>query len=218
MTTTNLKIATKEELPLAQQKKNLRRFMKERRANNENRDVKELLMIENLLSTLGVFSQKEEEKSAREGVKSAKEEAKSESRVCFCYLSFSSEAPTDKLIERLKEQGFLVCCPRVENGEMVAVELSEDYTISFLGIREPIGQAYTGQIDYVITPLLAVDEQGNRLGYGGGFYDRFFKANPQAKRIGYAFDFQIIKQVPTEAQDEKLDCIVTEKRTLFIKQ
>ena len=94
-------------------------------------------------------------------------------------------------------------------------EYGEDFTLSSLWIREPIGEVFDGEIHAVITPLLAVDERGNRLGYGGGYYDRFFKTHGQAKRIGYCFDFQIVKSVPNEEHDEKLQCIVTDKRIVY---
>ena len=215
MTTNRFTFAQKEALPATKRKKRLRSYMKERRAQNENRDVKELRLVENVFSAFEKLWERNEQ-SADLACDKAEESTKKEKKTCFCYLSFSSEAPTDKLVERLQEQGFLVCAPRVEGEEMLPVELGSDYALSRFGIREPIGQAYTGEVDVIITPLLAVDEQGNRLGYGGGYYDRFFKKYPKAKRVGYAFDFQIVKEVPIEPQDEKLDCIITEKRIIFV--
>lgn len=84
-----------------------------------------------------------------------------------------------------------------------------------MGIREPVGEALKGAPDYVITPLLAADEKGNRLGYGKGYYDRYLAKYPTAVRIGYAFDFQILHEVPTNERDEKLDVLVTDKRVVF---
>ncbi len=221
MTTNRFAFAQKEELSVTERKKRLRAYMKERRSQNENRDVKELCLVENVFSALetlfGASALGAENSSANYTTDCAGNcaEAK-EGKTCFCYLAFSSEAPTDKLIEKLKERGFRVCAPRIEGGEMLAVELGGDYALSRYGILEPLGQAYLGAVDLIITPLLAADERGNRLGYGGGYYDRFFKKYPKAKRIGYAFDFQIVNEVPTETFDEKLDCIVTDKRIVFI--
>ncbi len=174
--------------------------MKERRGNNENRDVKERLLVENLLSTLHTLNKDKDEKNV------------------FCYLSYSSEAPTDCLIERLIEEGYSVYCPRVVGQEMETVKYGEDFAISSLRIREPIGEAFKGEMHYVIVPFLAVDRQGNRLGYGGGYYDRYFAKNPLAKRIAYGYDFQIQSQVPTEETDIKMNCIVTDKQVLFIEE
>ena len=179
-------------------KKRLRARMKERRANNENRDVKETLLIENVFTAL--------------------EKINGAGKNVFCYLSYSSEAPTDRLIERLIEDGYKVYCPRVVGQEMEVVEYGEDFSISALRIREPIGEPYNGEMNYVIVPFLAVDEQGNRLGYGGGYYDRYFAKNPNAIRIAYGFDFQIQASVPVEETDVKMNCIVTDKRVSFIEE
>ena len=181
-----------------ERKKALRIRMKERRANNENRDVKEILLAENVLAVLEKLSGDRDKKKV------------------FCYLSYSAEAPTDGLIERLLEQGYEVYCPRVEGKEMQVVAYGEDFTISAWGIREPVGEPFEGEIDYAIVPFLAVDKQGNRLGYGGGYYDRYFERNPNTLRIAYGFDFQIQKEVPTEETDKKMNCIVTDKQVLFM--
>ena len=186
---------------IAERKKSLRAYMKTRRADNENRDIKEILLIENTLALIDEISKK---KGAGARLSA------------FCYLSFSSEAPTDALIERLIERGCLVYCPRIENKEMQAVLYGEDMQLSSLGIREPVGEAYEGEIDIAVAPMLAVDENGNRLGYGGGYYDRFFSRHKEMLSIAYGYDFQIVKSVPTEPFDERVDAIVTDKRLIQI--
>ena len=202
-----LRFVEEDETSVAERKKKLRAYMKERRANNENRDVKEGLLLENFLALYqAVFGE-----SIGAGTR----------RTFFVYLSFSSEAPTDKLIQTLIEYGHNVCAPRVINGEMQAVQIVEDETdfaYSPFGNVEPIGQEYQGAIDVAIIPLLAVDAKGNRLGYGGGYYDRFLQKYPQIKRVGYAFDFQILPIVPHAQQDEKVKYIVTDKRTVIINE
>ena len=187
-------------LDVAQRKQNLRERMKERRADNENRDVKECLLCDNLFKLLDGL----EKKMAGAGTR----------RTVFVYLSFSSEAPTDKLIELLKEKGYKVLCPKIENGKMFAVEHGDDFTLSHMGIREPIGKVWEKAPDYVVLPLLAADKAGNRLGYGKGYYDKYLYQYPTAKRIGYCFDFQVLKEVPHNENDEKLDFIVTDKQTV----
>ena len=187
---------SKEEI--VERKKSLRGYMKERRGENENRDVKESLLIANVLRAL-------EEKGMGTGL---------DKRV-FVYLSFSSEAPTDKLIEVLLERDWQVYCPRVDGKKMVAVEYGEDLSLSAFGIREPLGLAYDGGVDVAIVPMLAVDEQGRRLGYGGGYYDRFLDEHSETLRIAYGFDFQIVRQVPTEDHDIIMDGIVTDKRIVW---
>lgn len=202
-----LRFVEEDEISVAERKKKLRAYMKERRANNENRDVKEGLLLQHFLALYqAIFGE-----SIGAGTR----------RTFFVYLSFSSEAPTDKLIQKLIEHGHTVCAPRVVSGEMQAVQIVEDETdfdYSPFGSVEPIGEEYQGAIDVAVIPLLAVDAKGNRLGYGGGYYDRFLQKYPQIKRVGYAFDFQILPLVPTTQQDEKVKYIVTDKRTVIINE
>ncbi len=192
-------IEEKEECSVEERKKRLRKHMKERRANNENRDVKETLLLENTITALTAL-----------GLDGGKTNV-------FCYLSYSSEAPTDRLIASLQELGYAVYCPRVEGQDMQAVLCGEDFTLSELRIREPIGELFEGKMHVAIVPFLAVDRQGNRLGYGGGYYDRYFEKNPQTKRIAYGFDFQVQQSVPTIDTDKPMDCIVTDKQIVYIR-
>lgn len=206
ITNNKLRFVEKEENSLSQEeirdrKKKLRAYMKERRGENENRDVKAPLLADNLLQALQSLEiGQEEEKTA------------------FVYLSFSSEAPTDGLIETLLKEGWRIFCPRTEKEEMYAVEYGEDFYLSDYGIREPCGEVYEQTPTVTILPLLAVDEKGNRLGYGKGYYDRYLKKYPKTKRVGYCFDFQIVNEVPCAEEDERLEVIVTDKRILFTKE
>lgn len=196
MTTNKLRFVEENGGSVFERKARLRAYMKSRRGDNENRDVKEELLIENFFKAL-------EEK----GLQNAEN--------FFVYLSFSSEAPTDKLIEELLERGKTVYCPRTLDGEMFAVLYGEDFTVSSLGIREPVGEIYQGVIDVAVIPLLAVDRLGNRLGYGKGYYDRYLKDKP-CKRVGYCFDFQIVEKIPMAETDERMDILVTDKQTVYI--
>ena len=135
----------------------------------------------------------------------------------FVYNSFSSEAPTKKLISYLKGEGQRVCLPRVEGKEMVAVLDTGDFFLSGYGIEEPRGEAYAGEIDLCILPMLAVDGQGNRLGYGGGYYDRFLSRR-RCVKIAYGYDRQIVERVPSEETDIAADAILTEERFVWIKE
>lgn len=193
----NLRFVDTNELNVCERKKQLRTYMKRRRADNENRDVKEKLLTQNFLNLFeSVFKEK---------ISSGK------TINCFCYLSYSAEAGTDTLVEALQARGVRVFAPRVEGSEMVAVAIGEDYAISKWGIREPLGEAYTGEIDCIVLPLLAVDKKGNRLGYGGGYYDKFLSKHKQAVTVAYCYDFQVINSVPIEETDESVQYIATDK-------
>ena len=70
-------------------------------------------------------------------------------------------------------------------------------------------------IDCIIVPGAAFDRQGNRLGLGGGYYDRFLQRVPLAKRIALTFDYQLLDYIPFESHDVKVDVIITESETLL---
>ena len=73
-------------------------------------------------------------------------------------------------------------------------------------------------LDILLVPLLAFDRQFNRLGYGGGFYDRYIEKNEIKKKVvkvGFSFSFQELKEVPVNNYDNKLDLIITERGLIF---
>ena len=194
-----LRFVEGENTSLAERKASVRAYMKSKRAENTNRDVKALLAAENLMRVLDDLMGAGTSLSA------------------LVYLSYSSELSTEPLIDKLLERGIIVYAPRVEGEEMVAVEYGDDFVISGQGIREPIGERFDGDLDIVILPLLAVDEQGNRLGYGGGYYDRYLAKHTSSLKIGYCFDFQMLKSLPSEETDVALNMVVTDTFTKRIK-
>ncbi len=195
---TKLRFVQEKETDVNVRKRNLRAYMKEVRSALDNRDVKEEALQAHTLQLL-------EEKRKQTGGNKA-----------FVYLSFSSEADTDRLIETLLRLGYEVYCPKTEGEEMSAVRYGEDFTLSAFGTREPVGDKLETAPDYVIVPLLAMDKAGNRLGYGKGFYDRYLRKYPQSLRIGYAFHRQIVREIPHSDEDEKLQYLVTENGIIRI--
>ncbi len=97
--------------------------------------------------------------------------------------------------------------------------LKEAINIGAYGIREPkkdvCSEVKLKDIDVIIVPAVAYDEDGYRLGYGGGFYDRFLeKLRYDTVTIGIAFDLQIFNSIPKEPHDAQLDYIITETRVI----
>ena len=89
-------------------------------------------------------------------------------------------------------------------------------TINKYGIPEPSSNILKYP-DVILVPLLAFDKNLNRVGYGGGFYDRYIQKIKRKKKfllIGLAYSFQKVKRVPTNKNDMKLDFIVTEKNVI----
>lgn len=115
-----------------------------------------------------------------------------------------------------------VLMPKIqwEHEHMLAVvcrSLDDDMTLGRYGLREPAkGEPWPVEdIDLVIVPALAFDRKGNRLGRGGGFYDRFLsQPKMQAVTCGLAFDEQLVDELPVDDHDRPVDLVVTDKDVL----
>ncbi len=128
----------------------------------------------------------------------------------FVYLSFGSEVGTEALIRALLARGKTVCVPRIAGGEMRSVPYREPLERGKYGILQPReGEEKTCAV--ALTPLLAWDREGFRLGYGGGYYDRYFAAHPRVLRVGLAYAGQAVPRLPREETDVPLHAVVTEE-------
>lgn len=125
----------------------------------------------------------------------------------FVYHSVKSEADTLRIIERLLASDKRVYLPRIQAGEMLAVPYSKERELLF-GIPQPkSGEDCAAEI--ILTPLLAFDKEGYRLGYGGGYYDKYFSTH-SGLRVGLAYEGQAVKLLPRGKFDMPLHAIVTE--------
>lgn len=134
------------------------------------------------------------------------------------YFAFRGEVDLEPLVDICIKQGKRICIPKITgDGVMEAVEYFKGCKLqdNKYGIPEPFGTENIDKkdIDVVIVPAVAFDEKLYRLGYGGGYYDRFL-GNTDAVIIGVGFDFQITRILPSEAHDKKMDMVISEKRTL----
>jgi 5-formyltetrahydrofolate cyclo-ligase len=143
------------------------------------------------------------------------------------YCTHGSEVPTDEMIEQALAQGKNVAVPLVapDHWEIVAARITslrDDVRPGTYGIREPDLQRCRlfrpEEIDLVLVPGIVFDGHGHRLGYGKGFYDRWLGHFPVKQRIGIAFDFQVVKKLPTGINDLPVSLIITEKRTIKTKR
>lgn len=142
------------------------------------------------------------------------------SEVIFIYVSFNGEVDTLKIIEYSLNHNKIVCVPRVicNTKSMEAVKISSTYELAkgLYGILEPkkICKAIDKKdIDLVLIPGIAFDKKGNRLGYGGGFYDKFLEKkdlNFKFSTIGLAYEFQVVENIPCEKHDISVDGIITD--------
>lgn len=123
------------------------------------------------------------------------------------YKALRTEVNVDRLIDYAYSHGKTVFLPRVCGEEMQLVKLPCELKKGAFGIFEPVGEAVLHNVDLVITPVLAVDGNNNRLGKGKGYYDRFFAKQPNAYKVAVAFREQTLKQIPTNEFDVKMDKI-----------
>ena len=139
-------------------------------------------------------------------------------RVAF-FASIEGAADTHPMIERALRDGKKVALPRVDKDRHELVfyavkDLLKDTAPGVLGILEPragLPVVQPASLDCVVVPGLAFDRAGARFGRGAGFYDRFLsRLSPGTAKIGIGFSFQMIKHVPCEAHDEKLDLVLTD--------
>lgn len=128
------------------------------------------------------------------------------------YLDFKNEVKTDRINDWIKSNSKKLYLPRVIDKEnMIIIEDNGEFSLSPFGNREPIGSEYEGNIDLIIVPGVAFDKFGNRIGFGRGYYDRFFNKYPNAKRVAIAFEIQIVEEIETDIYDKKIDILITEK-------
>ncbi len=126
----------------------------------------------------------------------------------FVYLSVRFEVSTQKIISELLKRKKRVCVPRIVEDEMIAVPLGET-VIGRYGIPEGAAGEDT-PCAVALTPLLAFDENGFRLGYGGGYYDRYFRNHPEILKIGLAYSGQAVDRIPHESFDVPLNGVLCE--------
>ena len=144
----------------------------------------------------------------------------------FVYVNFRSELETLELIQSCLSKGKRVAIPLVEASTVSMIPLliqdpGKDLAPGYYGIPEPDPEkslrVAAREIDAVVIPGSVFDIHGGRLGYGGGYYDRFLVNDaPQAKRIGLAFEMQVVENVPVQPHDQPLDILITEKRIVKI--
>jgi len=144
--------------------------------------------------------------------------------VVMGFLPLPDELDTLPLLAQLIQTGKTVCVPRtlVKERRMFPVRLRDvtDLKTGEYGIPEPAAQEPfdPASIDLLLLPGRAFDREGNRLGRGGGFYDRFIAQNaPRAVRCGIAFSCQIMDSVPHTERDIPMEIIVTEAGAIRMK-
>ena len=141
----------------------------------------------------------------------------------FIYISYDSEINTKEIINKALIDNKKIYVPRTEfkTRLMDAVEIisldnliESEYGILEPSIEEP--HIEPNELDLIVVPGVAFDRNGGRMGYGAGFYDRYFKKISKDKmkkivKLALAYDFQILEDVPMNEQDVPVNYIITEK-------
>jgi 5-formyltetrahydrofolate cyclo-ligase len=139
------------------------------------------------------------------------------------YWAVGSEMPIEPVLNRLCAEGVICALPVVVNrGAPLAFrrwQPGQELGSGPLGTRQPLGDAELVTPRLVLTPLLAFDTTGHRLGQGGGFYDRTLenlRAQVGVTAVGIAYATQQVDHIPHGPKDVKLDAVITEQEILRI--
>ncbi len=143
-------------------------------------------------------------------------------KVVLTYMGFGTEIETQPFFERIIADGKIAVLPRVDRATQTLIlhaarGMSELLTSKY-GILEPGTDApivAITNVDFVLMPGVAFDRNGNRLGYGRGYYDKLVStANQALMRVAAGFSCQIVGSVPVGPHDKKVDCIITENEII----
>ena len=137
----------------------------------------------------------------------------------LAYVDAKREVETRLLMRCAWDDGKKVAAPRVDGDGIMHfyyLRSLKDLEPGAFGIMEPRADCRICEPEegLLLMPGLAFDEQGHRVGYGGGYYDRYLEKHPHLIHIALAFEFQIFPEVPSEKHDICPDLIVTENRIL----
>ena len=141
------------------------------------------------------------------------------SRVIFVYVSFGGEVDTIKFIQKAINDGKTICVPKViskaEGMEAYVIKSLDDLEKGFYDIPEPKNGTLLmtpEKIDLLVMPGVAFDLSNRRIGYGGGFYDRFLRRiSGNTPKIALSYSFQVFESIPCDEFDEKIDLLITNK-------
>ena len=135
-----------------------------------------------------------------------------EAKTIYGYLPYNQEVRTVPMLEQALRDGKRVAVPKVYGNEMKFIYLDDLSKVEkgYSGIPEPIldGPVADDATALVLMPGLAFDPQGHRIGYGGGFYDKFLASEPDHPTLALCYDFQMLPHLETEEFDMPVDCVL----------
>ncbi len=186
---------------------------------------KELLRKE-LLHKRNALSLKETEtKSNAIFLKIIKAKEYLSAKTIMFYVAKGNEVSTTKIIQHALEHKKNVCVPKVDITKHIlhAIEikaLDGELQKGHFGIHEPLFEEkkvmHLNNIDLIVIPGIAFDMKGHRLGWGKGYYDKFLEKHGKIHKVGLAFEFQLLQELPRDKHDIPVNMVVTEERVINV--
>ncbi len=133
-------------------------------------------------------------------------------KTIYGYLPYNQEVRTVPILEQALADGKRVAVPKIYGDDMKFIYLSDltQVACGYAGIPEPIEDGPVGDdpTALVLMPGMAFTKEGHRIGYGGGFYDKFLASEPDHPTIALCYGFQMVDELPTEEFDVPVDCVL----------
>ncbi len=130
------------------------------------------------------------------------------------YYPFKNEVDVLKLIKICKDKNFFFPVVNFKKKILEVRKYNSEFIKNKFGIYEPKGKNLKKiNLDFIVVPGIVFDKRCYRIGFGGGYYDKFLK-NVNCFKCGVCYDFQIVESLPTEKNDVKLNCVVSEERII----
>ncbi len=153
-----------------------------------------------------------EDKSRALGALFAQSQAYKAAKAIYGYLPYNQEVRTVPMLEQALKDGKKVAVPKCYGDEMRFIWMEDLSQVApgYAGIPEPVadGPVADDEMALVLMPGLAFDPQGHRIGYGGGFYDRFLAEEPNHPKVALCYDFQVLPHLETEEYDIPVDLVL----------
>ena len=135
-----------------------------------------------------------------------------EAKTIYGYLPYNQEVRTVPMLEQAMREGKRVAVPKCYGDEMRFIYMDDLSKVEkgYANIPEPIADdpVADDKTALVLMPGMAFTKDGKRMGYGGGFYDKFLAAEPDHPTVALCYDFQMVEDLPTEDYDIPVDCVL----------
>ena len=135
-----------------------------------------------------------------------------QAKTIYGYLPYNQEVRTTPILEQAMKDGKRIAVPKVYGDEMKFIYLADLRSVEkgYRGIPEPVADGPVAEEPdaLVLMPGLAFTKNGDRMGYGGGFYDKFLALEPEHPTVALCYDFQLVDKLPTAEYDIPVDLVL----------